>query len=143
MRQQELGAQAHADASLEVDAAHAEGVVLLEEPLDVEHHAVAEEAALAVVENARRDLVKDELVVLHLHGVAGVGPALVARDDVDVLGKNVYDLSLPLVAPLAADDDGAAALLGHRTPTKRRAHPRLGDGPVDWCILWEKLGAAP
>ena len=41
-----------------------------------------------------------------LDGVAGVGAALVAGDDVDVGREQVDDLAFALVAPLGADDDG-------------------------------------
>ena len=38
--------------------------------------------------------------------VAGVVPALVAHDVAVLLGEQVDDLGLALVAPLGADDDG-------------------------------------
>ena len=37
-------------------------------------------------------------------GVTGVGPALKAGDDVEVLGQHVDDLALALVTPLGTDD---------------------------------------
>ena len=45
-------------------------------------------------------------VVTDDDGVAGVRAALVAADEIGVLRKQVDDLSLALVAPLRADDDG-------------------------------------
>ena len=38
--------------------------------------------------------------------VPGVGPALIAAHDVRILGEQVDDLALALVAPLRADHDG-------------------------------------
>src|SRR5207302_1078223 len=40
-------------------------------------------------------------------GVAGVGAAVVADDEVVPVGEEVNDLALGLVAPLQADDTGA------------------------------------
>src|SRR5205085_10727153 len=40
-------------------------------------------------------------------GVAGVGAAVVADDEVVAVGEEVNDLALGLVAPLEADDTGA------------------------------------
>ncbi len=82
-------------------------VELLEEGHRVDDHAVAEHAVLARVEHAGRDLVKDELVVPYSNGVPGVGPALIARDPVGVLGQDIDDLALTLVAPLRPDDNEA------------------------------------
>ena len=96
------------DPVLHVDAPLHQGVVLLEELEQVQHHAVAEQAALFRVKNPRGNLVQDELPLAHVDSVAGVGPALVACDDVGVLGQDVHDLPFPLVTPLAPDDDAAA-----------------------------------
>ena len=50
-----------------------------------------------------------ELVVCDMHGMPGVRPTLVAGHDIDALGEYVDDLPLPLVTPLAPDDDGATS----------------------------------
>src|SRR5690349_21102814 len=46
----------------------------------------------------------DQLLAVDDERVAGVGPATEARDDVGVLGIEVNDLALALVAPLGSDD---------------------------------------
>ena len=62
------------------------------------------------------NLLQNELPIAHHHGVAGVGAALVAHDDVGLLGEDVDDLALAFVAPLGADDDDALVILiEHRT----------------------------
>ncbi len=124
VRQQEMGAPTHADPALEVDAARREGVVLLEELVDVQHDTVAEQASLAGMQDPRGDLVEDELLLPHVNGVARVGATLVASHDVDVLGENVHDLAFALVAPLAADDDRASTAFRH--------DPRTQKKPVPW-----------
>jgi hypothetical protein len=55
------------------------------------------------VENPGWDKVKDELAVADADRVAGVMPALVARYQIKVRRKYVYNLALTLVAPLCAD----------------------------------------
>ncbi len=52
-------------------------------------------------------------------GVAGVRPTLVAADEVGVLGEEVDDLPLALVAPLRADDHGRGHVLQSRTGASR------------------------
>jgi hypothetical protein len=78
---------------------------LLEEGLGVDDHAVAEDAALAGVEHARRDQVRDQLLAADDERVPGVGTAAVAHDRVGALGEDVDDLALSFVAPLGSDHD--------------------------------------
>ena len=80
-------------------------VELGDQHLRVDDAAVADHARLAADDPAREcaDLVR---LVADDDRVAGVRAALVAADDVGVLGEQVDDLALPLVTPLRADDDG-------------------------------------
>src|SRR5947209_8441685 len=50
-----------------------------------------------------RDQMQDGLLAVDDEGVAGIVAALVADDDVGMLGKNVDDLALPFVTPLRSD----------------------------------------
>ena len=86
------------------DAARLEVVELLDEDLRVDDAAGAEHALLAPQDPRGHVL---ELVRLAVGDdrVARVGAALVAADEVGVLGEQVDDLALALVAPLRADDD--------------------------------------
>jgi hypothetical protein len=61
--QDEVGPQAHADPALQLDPPGQERVGLVEELEDVQDHAVPEEATLSGVEDPRRDLVEDELLL--------------------------------------------------------------------------------
>jgi hypothetical protein len=45
-----------------------------------------------------------ERLIADLHGMAGVVSALVARNDLEALGKQIDDLAFSFVAPLGADD---------------------------------------
>ena len=84
------------------DAHPGQLVDLLEERLRIDHDAVADDAGDARMQNAGRDEMEDELGSLHQHRVAGVMPALVARDRRKVRRQHVDDLPFALVAPLRA-----------------------------------------
>ena len=88
-----------------VEAARLGVVEFADEDVRVDHAPGAEHALLAP-EQAGRHV--PELVGLAVGDdrVPRVGAALVADDDVRVLGEQVDDLALPLVAPLRPDDDG-------------------------------------
>ena len=88
-----------------VHAARAQRLDLAEEDVRVDHDAVADHAGLAGVQDARGDEVELELLAVAHDRVAGVVAALVADDHVGLLGEQVGDLALALVAPLGADHD--------------------------------------
>ena len=82
-----------------------ETVELLEQHRRVDDTAGADHALLALEDPARDVLQLVRLAVGH-DRVAGVRAAVVAADEVGVLGEQVDDLALAFVAPLRADDDG-------------------------------------
>ena len=90
--------------SIELHAAFCHAVHFFEQRSGIDHHAVPDDARLALVQNPGGDQVQDELVRAHDHRMARVVAALIARNDIRPLGKQVDDLSLPLVAPLGADN---------------------------------------
>ena len=67
-------------------------------------------------------------------GVAGVGAAVVADDEVVLVGEEIDDLALGLVAPLQADDTGA----GHECVGRYMAGLR-GDGAAPACSRMEPV----
>src|SRR5258707_416786 len=73
-------------------------------PSGIDDHALRQDAARFWSQNAARDESDDELVVTDHEGVAGIGPARVANDDIGVFGVEVDDLSLALVTPLRPHD---------------------------------------
>ena len=89
----------------DVDAAPAQAVDLLEQDLRVEDDAVADHADLVGMEDARGDQVELELLAAADDRVAGVVAALEADDHVGLVGEQIGDLPLALVAPLGADYD--------------------------------------
>src|SRR5690606_24531870 len=72
-------------------------------------HAVADEAAHVLPQDARRDQRQDGLAPADHERVAGVVTALKASDGSRTLGQEVDDLALALIAPLRPDDDDELA----------------------------------
>ena len=85
--------------------ARLELVELRDEDAGIDDATGADRAALAR-DDAGRDLPDLVRLLADDDRVAGVRAALVAADEVGVLREQVDDLSLPLVAPLRADDHG-------------------------------------
>ncbi len=93
------------DDDRRVDAPARELVELLEEHLRVDDAACADHRRLAGDHAARR-LADLERLAFDDDRVPGVRAALVAADDVALLGQQVDDLALAFVAPLGPDDHG-------------------------------------
>ena len=73
-----------------------------EENGNVQGHSVADDVHDILVEDARRKGMKGKFAVLVLNGMARVGTALKADDDIRLVGQRVRDLSFSLVAPVGA-----------------------------------------
>ena len=87
-----------------VDLARAQRVELVGQHARVDDDPVADDAALAGIEDPRRDQVELEDLAVADDRVAGVVAALEADDRVGALGEQIDDLPLAFVAPLGADD---------------------------------------
>ena len=103
VRQDHVRLLADEQAAVDADAQARQLVHFLEQRLGIDHHAVADHARHAGVENARRDQVQHELLPVHVDGVPGVVPALIARHGREVRRQHVDDFSLAFVAPLRAE----------------------------------------
>ena len=91
------------ETPLRLHARGAHGLDLLDEVERVHHHAVADDARLALVQDAARDEAQHALLALRDHGVAGVRAALVAHHDVRLVRQDVDDFSFAFISPLGAD----------------------------------------
>src|SRR5262245_59268096 len=95
-------------AMIDLDALRAQPVDLVEQRLRRDHHAVADDAGLAGMGDARRDQVEHEFMIdsaaSNDDGMAGVVAALIASDDVEMGSERIDDLALAFVSPLRADD---------------------------------------
>ena len=76
---------------------------LFEERFRIDHHSVAEDARLVIVDNARRQQSQHECLIAHIDAVAGIMPALITLDDVEPVREKVNDLALSFIAPLGTD----------------------------------------
>ena len=75
-----------------------------EQCVRIDHDPVADHTTHTGVEDAGGEQMQDELRVAHVHRMAGVVSALVARDDRHVRREQVDDLALAFVTPLRTDD---------------------------------------
>src|SRR5262249_12294594 len=93
---------------IDLDALRAQSVNLIEQRLRINHHAIADDAGLARMGDARRNQVQNEFMIdfatANDDGVAGVMAALIASDDVEMWREQVNDLAFAFLSPLGADD---------------------------------------
>jgi len=101
--QDHVGAVAHGQPGRgHVHALGREPVGLGQEHRRVQHHARADHATLARVQDARGNEVQHGLLAVHHQGVARVVAAVEPYDEVRPFGEQVHDLALAFVAPLGA-----------------------------------------
>ena len=106
-RHHEMGAVADEEVlGVHLDPAIGEPLDLGNQSNGVDDHAVADDAKLALAENAGRDQVEDILLVAVDNGVAGVIAPLATDDDVDLAGQHVDDFAFAFIPPLGADENG-------------------------------------
>jgi hypothetical protein len=86
------------------DAARAHALDLAAQVERVDDHAVGDHVDGVRVADRRRDQVQHHALAVVQQRVPGVVSAAVADHDVGVLGEEVDDLALALVAPEQADD---------------------------------------
>ena len=76
-----------------------------EQRLERQHHAVADEAAHLIAQDAGRDKGQHGLLATDDQRVPGIVAALEARHRGGALGQQVDHLALALITPLRTDDD--------------------------------------
>src|SRR5256714_8772001 len=86
------------------DALAHQSIGFFKKSFRIDHHAVAEHASLALVNDAGRQQVKHEGLITDLNRVSGVVAALIADHDVEPLREQIDDLAFTFVAPLGAYD---------------------------------------
>ena len=89
-----------------VDALRRQPVELSEQHSGIDDDTVPDDGRDVVVEDAARHQLQCEGLTADDDRVPRVVPALVADDDLHLLGDEVGELSLALVTPLGADHDG-------------------------------------
>ena len=126
VRHDQVGVAAHLQPGA-IDAARLEAVDLLDQHRGVDDDAVADDGRDERVEDAARHELERERLTVDDDGVPGVVAALVPDDHRHLLGEEVGELALPLVAPLGADDNrrGHARLLRNCSTAVQPAYFRL------------------
>ena len=83
-----------------------DGLHLVCEVIEVNHHAGTQHTGHIRVEDAGRQQIQDELTLFGDDGMAGVVAALIAGNDVSVFGQQVDDAALALIAPVDSSNCG-------------------------------------
>ena len=133
---EEVGTIADEEASAPLDPVLVQWLEFVEELRDVDDGPVAQEVGRVRVDEAAGQQVERVLLAVDDHGVPRVGAAVEAGHDVVILGKDISELALALIAPLPAEDGahlgvaaahvaggsgGGEAALGHHA--LRDLHP--------------------
>jgi len=92
------------DAVANVDTIPRQLVHLGEQRVWIDDDAVADYAGDARMQDARRDEAKNEFGEVDVHGVAGVVPTLIPRDDGKVRRQKIDNLPFAFITPLSAKD---------------------------------------
>ena len=132
IRHDHMGAVGDLQPSGNCQAAALELVNLLDQQRWVHDHAVGDDARLAVADDPGRDQMEGIPLVTDDDGMAGVGPALVANDDVGIPGEGVKHLRLAFITPLQTDYDRGWQIL-HPAKTSGRSGRRCAPrSPSCW-----------
>ena len=92
------------ETALQLEAPALDLLELLHEIERIHHHAVADHAVLAVVENPGRHEMEDILLIPEDHGVTSVRAALETDHDIRLFSQEVNDLALAFIAPLGPNE---------------------------------------
>src|SRR5207245_3848545 len=91
----------------DVDAGFPQVLDFFKKSRRVDDHAVGDHRSNIRPKHAGGEKREFERLAVADDGVAGVGPAVVANDDIVLVGEEIDDLAFGLVAPLQADDTRA------------------------------------
>ena len=103
VRENEIGTVTDEQITVDGNAARLEVVNFFEQSQRVDDDAVADDVELAGIEDAGGDEMENVLLVADLDGVPGVVAALIADDNVGLLGQDVNDFAFAFIAPLGAN----------------------------------------
>ncbi len=127
VREHQVRPVADKQPPIDADARQPKLFHLVEERLEIDDNAVADDAGEGGVEDAGRNQAQDELPPADIHGVPRVVSALRPGDDGESRRQQVDDLALSLVAPLGTDngDVHERALSGARSRKSGGAQSRM------------------
>jgi hypothetical protein len=105
VRKNEIGAIAHVQAPVYVDAIFRETIDFIEQRVRIQHDAVSDCALHARMHDPAWNLMEYGGIIADVHGMPGVRAPLITHDPVSGLSQNVDEFSLAFIAPLGANDD--------------------------------------
>src|SRR5688500_19694825 len=98
-----MRAAADAEPTLALDRPRVQAIQFGKELLEIENHAVAEQATRAFVQDAGRNLMQDEFITAHVNGMTRVRATLITGDHRRFSREYVDDLAFSFIAPLGAN----------------------------------------
>ncbi len=104
-RKNHVRAIADAQLASDVDAGGFQHADLVQQGGQIDHHAVADDGLDSGPQDSARNQLQNELLFPDKNRVAGVMATLIARHDVEALGKQVDYFAFAFVAPLRAEND--------------------------------------
>src|SRR6266849_1693786 len=105
IRQYQVRSRADLNAiGRDADALRDEPIGFFKKGLRIDHHAVAQHAGLAHVNDAGRQQMQHEGLIADLDRMSGIVAALIADHDVETLGEQIDNLALAFIAPLGPDN---------------------------------------
>jgi hypothetical protein len=104
-REDHVRAVADAQLAADVDAGGFQHADLIQQGGEIDHHAVADDGLDSGPQNSAGNQFQNELLFPDENRVAGVMATLIARHDVEALGKQIDHFSFAFVAPLRAEND--------------------------------------
>ena len=113
-RKDDVGAVADRELRFDGNAGRRQGVDLLDQRRGIDDDAVADDGFHAVAQDAAGNQLENELLLADKNRVPGIVAALIARDDVEMLGKQVDNFAFAFIAPLSAKHNQ----ITHSSPTQ-------------------------
>jgi hypothetical protein len=92
---------AHKQAAINIYTGVGQHLDFRNKGLRINYNAIANDTGEVIVEDSGRNQVKDNFAAFHYYGVTGIVAALVAAYNIRVVGKEVNNLPLTFIAPLA------------------------------------------
>ncbi len=114
IRKHDVRVRGNAQVVLDLYALADQRVDFFEEFQGIDDHAVGDHRCALGAEDSGGDQVEGVFFVADFDRVAGIGAAVPADREIEMLGEEIDDFSLALIAPLQADDGGVAQRLGER-----------------------------
>src|SRR5262249_11930816 len=127
VRQNQVRAPAHGEVLADGDAFGLELIHFFDQCSWIHHNTVTDHAGGPSVQNTGWDEMENVGPPFIDDRVPGIGPALIADDDVGIFGQDIDNLAFAFITPLDANDDEITHLRPLRfTPTRKKGSDPTG-----------------